>query len=149
MLTVSEPHAPLRPAFPLRLPTVIQSLDRAHKRWIVLKVLHGRPRRPLTLTMKSATFLALLSTLLSANLVFGAKFPLSDAKKGTNIPVVQNQFIIEVDDLSDIPTKRSFPRVRFKISNLRKPVDLRILVFGRRLCCFTRACYWIFCKQGV
>lgn len=78
--------------------------------------------------MKSATFLALLSTLLSANLVFGAKFPLSDAKKGTNIPVVQNQFIIEVDDLSDIPTKRSFPRVRFKISNLRKFVDLQIVV---------------------
>ncbi|KAF8187464.1 pyrolysin [Pholiota molesta] len=60
--------------------------------------------------MKSATFLALLPTLFSASLVLGAKFPLSVAKKGNNLPIVQNQFIIEVDELSNIPTKRSFAR---------------------------------------
>ncbi|KAF8971231.1 subtilisin-like protease [Flammula alnicola] len=59
--------------------------------------------------MKSVTYWALLPTLLSASLVFGV-FPISNIKKVTNIPAVPNQFIIEVDELSSIPTKRSFPR---------------------------------------
>jgi hypothetical protein len=62
--------------------------------------------------MKTATYWALLPTLLSASLVHGV-FPISQVKKGNNnLPTVPNKFIIEVDSLANIPTKRSFERVR-------------------------------------
>ncbi|KAF8149475.1 pyrolysin [Crassisporium funariophilum] len=60
--------------------------------------------------MKSATFLALLHSFLSASSAFAA-FPISSVKKESNLPTVPNKFIIEVDELSNIPNvKRSFTR---------------------------------------
>ncbi|KAH9484892.1 Minor extracellular protease vpr [Psilocybe cubensis] len=59
--------------------------------------------------MKSAAFWALLPSLLSASLVY-AVVPISSVKGKSNLPFVPNKFIIEVDTLSDIPTKRSFTR---------------------------------------
>ncbi|KAF9547696.1 subtilisin-like protease [Agrocybe pediades] len=59
--------------------------------------------------MKSALYWSLLSSFLSAGLVHGA-VPISSVKQVTNVPTVPNKFIIEVDDLSDIPTKRSLTR---------------------------------------
>jgi hypothetical protein len=64
--------------------------------------------------MKSATFCALLQSVLtlSAYSAFAAKVPLSAVKKNPSPPgnIVPNEFIIEVDNLSNIPTKRSFAR---------------------------------------
>ena len=62
--------------------------------------------------MKTAAFWALLPSILAATAVFGAKFPLSQVPRVSKTPTVPNQFIIEVAQLSDIPTKRSFTRVR-------------------------------------
>ncbi|PPQ90634.1 hypothetical protein CVT25_006617 [Psilocybe cyanescens] len=59
--------------------------------------------------MKSAAFWVLLPSLLSASLVYGV-FPISNVKRVSNLPFVPNKFIIEVDSLSNIPTKRSFAR---------------------------------------
>lgn len=58
--------------------------------------------------MKSAVYFALLPSLLSAVSVFGA---LPIPKKVSNLPVVSNKFIIEVEDIATIPNKRSFKRV--------------------------------------
>jgi len=58
-------------------------------------------------------YLAILPSLLSAATALAAT-PLSSIKKGgSNLPqaVVPNKFIIEVDNLSSIPNKRSFARV--------------------------------------
>ncbi|PPR04383.1 hypothetical protein CVT26_004221 [Gymnopilus dilepis] len=60
--------------------------------------------------MKTAAFWALLPSILAATAVFGAKFPLSQVPRVSKTPTVPNQFIIEVAQLSDIPTKRSFTR---------------------------------------
>jgi hypothetical protein len=73
--------------------------------------------------MKSGSFWALLPHFLAASTAFAARAPLSSISKSkaSKLPgnVVPNQFIIEVDSLSNIPTKRSFARVR---SNLPKPI---------------------------
>lgn len=64
--------------------------------------------------MKSSVFRALLPSLLAAGLVYGT-FPISQVQRVTNVPTVPNQFIIEVDTIANIPTKRSFSRVRRNI----------------------------------
>ncbi|TFK44150.1 pyrolysin [Crucibulum laeve] len=56
--------------------------------------------------MKTAMFFALLPTLLCASSAF-AVVPLSSVKRESNLPTVSNKFIVEVDTLADIPTKRS------------------------------------------
>lgn len=61
--------------------------------------------------MKSTVFWTLFPSLLSASLVFGV-VPISSVKRVSNQATVPNKFIIEVDNLSNIPTKRSFTRVR-------------------------------------
>ncbi|KIM45529.1 hypothetical protein M413DRAFT_442200 [Hebeloma cylindrosporum] len=55
--------------------------------------------------MKSAVYFALLPSLLTSVL---AAFPIPD--KVSTLPTVPNKFIIEVDQLADIPNKRSFKR---------------------------------------
>ncbi|KIM45535.1 hypothetical protein M413DRAFT_343058 [Hebeloma cylindrosporum] len=59
--------------------------------------------------MKSTVFWTLLPSFISASLVFGV-VPISSVKRVSNQATVPNKFIIEVDDLSNIPTKRSFGR---------------------------------------
>ncbi|KAF8894316.1 pyrolysin [Gymnopilus junonius] len=59
--------------------------------------------------MKAAMFWALLPSLFSASVVYGV-FPISQVQRVSKLPTVPNKFIIEVAQLSDIPTKRSFIR---------------------------------------
>jgi hypothetical protein len=67
--------------------------------------------RPLLRTMKPTVLWALIPSLFSATLVLGA-VPISSVKRVSNQATVPNKFIIEVDQLSTIPNKRSFTRVR-------------------------------------
>ena len=53
---------------------------------------------------------SLLVSLLSASFALGV-VPLSSVKRVTNLPVVPNQYIIEVDTAANIPSKRSFTSV--------------------------------------
>ncbi|CAA7260654.1 unnamed protein product [Cyclocybe aegerita] len=63
--------------------------------------------------MKSAAsywaLLSLLPTLLSTYSAFAA-VPISAIRKTSNLPTVANKFIIEVEELANIPNKRSFER---------------------------------------
>lgn len=61
--------------------------------------------------MQLITLWAVSSSLLCAGSAL-ASVPLSSVKKGTNLPFVPNQFIVEVDTAANIPTKRSLT-VRF------------------------------------
>jgi hypothetical protein len=79
---MSAPHAPLRPDFPLRLPTVIQNLDRVHKRWIVLKVMHGRPRRPPDLDYEVRHILGFVAYLVQCELGLGRQVPPLSCEEG-------------------------------------------------------------------
>ncbi|KAF9526570.1 pyrolysin [Crepidotus variabilis] len=64
--------------------------------------------------MKLTTFWTLVPSflLVTADFVLAAKVPLSSVQRGSKLPnnVVPNEFIIEVDELSKIPTKRSYAR---------------------------------------
>lgn len=63
--------------------------------------------------MRPSVYLAILPSLLSVTIAL-ASLPLSYVKKaGSKLPraIVPNKFIIEVDNLSSIPNKRSFARV--------------------------------------
>ncbi|CAA7260648.1 unnamed protein product [Cyclocybe aegerita] len=59
--------------------------------------------------MRSPALWALLPAAICASSALGA-IPISSIKRVTNVPIVPSKFIIEVDELSDIPTKRSFER---------------------------------------
>ncbi|KAF4621066.1 hypothetical protein D9613_000162 [Agrocybe pediades] len=59
--------------------------------------------------MKSFALLALLPAFLSATSASAAVSP-SSIKKVNTLPTVANKFILEVDTLANIPTKRSFKR---------------------------------------
>ena len=61
--------------------------------------------------MKSALYFALLPSLFSAYLANAAVSSAAAVKKTSNLPTVPNKFIIEVDELSSVPNKRSFTRV--------------------------------------
>ncbi|KDR67581.1 hypothetical protein GALMADRAFT_161607 [Galerina marginata CBS 339.88] len=59
--------------------------------------------------MKSAALWALLPSLLTASSTL-ATFPIANVKKVTTLPTVPNKFIVEVENIADIPNKRSFTR---------------------------------------
>ncbi|KAH9484870.1 Minor extracellular protease vpr [Psilocybe cubensis] len=59
--------------------------------------------------MKSASLWSLLpSVLLATSTIAGLS--LADIKKVTTLPNVANKFIVELEDIANIPNKRSFPR---------------------------------------
>ncbi|PPQ89471.1 hypothetical protein CVT25_011997 [Psilocybe cyanescens] len=59
--------------------------------------------------MKSASLWALLPAVLIATSTLAA-FPIANVKKVTTLPTVANKFIVELDDIANIPNKRSFTR---------------------------------------
>ena len=62
---------------------------------------------PPSVEMKTSVWALLLPAVL-ANVALAAKFPASVLKAGGSLPgnIVPNQFIVEVDSASDIPSKR-------------------------------------------
>lgn len=90
--------------------------------------------------MKSSVFRALLPSLLTAGWVYGT-FPISQVQRVTNVPTVPNQFIIEVDTIANIPTKRSFSRVRRNIF-LPLFINYWMPVFGCCLCIIEGTLRW-------
>ena len=98
--------------------------------------------------MKPSAFRALLPSLLAAGLVY-ATFPISQVKRVTNVPIVPNQFIIEVDSIANIPTKRSFSRVRRNILLPLIFINYWMLVSGCCLCIIEGTIRWFWCDQRI
>ncbi|EDR11679.1 pyrolysin [Laccaria bicolor S238N-H82] len=76
--------------------------------------------------MKSASLWAVLPSLLASSA--WATFPISSVKRESNLPVVPNKFIVEVDVLSNIPNKRSFTRSLDAVYDLLKSRDVSFQV---------------------
>ncbi|GLB37011.1 putative subtilisin-like protein [Lyophyllum shimeji] len=62
---------------------------------------------------------ALVPSILSAGLALGT-VPLSSVKRVSSLPTVQNKFIVEVESLSNIPSKRSLSPHEHLYDSLRK-----------------------------
>ncbi|KAF9526557.1 pyrolysin [Crepidotus variabilis] len=81
--------------------------------------------------MKLQALWTLLLSLLTLSLdVTFAKVPLSSVKKTSKLPnnLVPNEFIIEVDELSKIPTKRSYTRSLDALYDLLRARDVSFKV---------------------
>ena len=61
--------------------------------------------------MKSLGLVSLVSLLCSIGATFAAKASLKGVPRTSSFPVVQDKFIIEVSDASQIPGKRSIGMV--------------------------------------
>ncbi|KDQ27552.1 hypothetical protein PLEOSDRAFT_1112600 [Pleurotus ostreatus PC15] len=67
----------------------------------------------------------LLWSILSAGCAL-AVTPLSSVKRVTNLPIVANKFIVEVDSTSDIPTKRSNPHDALYESLRKRAIGFKV-----------------------
>ncbi|KAF4599319.1 hypothetical protein EYR40_006411 [Pleurotus pulmonarius] len=67
----------------------------------------------------------LLWSILSAGYAL-AVTPLSSVKRVTNLPIVSNKFIVEVDSTSDIPTKRSNPHDALYESLRKRAIGFKV-----------------------
>ncbi|KAG9220554.1 hypothetical protein CCMSSC00406_0004010 [Pleurotus cornucopiae] len=67
----------------------------------------------------------LLWSVLSAGCAL-AVTPLSSVKRVTNLPIVANKFIVEVDSTSDIPTKRSNPHDALYDSLRKRAIGFKV-----------------------